>query len=528
VLERIKLKLASVQKQEAQSKLISQASSTHVSSATPYSGNEIYKEMARIIKLAEQEICMMFYKFDSKSEPGQEIIKALTDLQKKATKNKQHITVKFLINRRGPISEFFYRWNNNTGLAELATLLNNPYFTIHVGSYTTNSFDSLHSKVMTVDKKSAMFFSGDPYPSCDENKNRFEVATLITGEACQYAYQNFLKLWHLSYPKKNSDNHDEKLENQIKKEYFYKTIHTPCLFISKQGNPNPLSSSDIQSPYKIALIEAINNATHSIKIMTPNLNDMDICKAIADACKRKVSVQIALGKYHNHSIEKHWGGSNIETMAKLIDLLGSSELEYLNIKWATTGKGNLVKHGDHDVLHGKFACIDEKIVFIGSTPLDKQGLQYSHEADLIFEDTVKAAEFTNKMFTEKWMVAKDYYTEICQSIVKITEEHIKRLRSAQLSQYSSEKMFKQRAKGVALKNTLQVALDRINDPDVPNHNKPILLLKMLLPILKKHTGREVGKTRSYNEIVDFALKFGFDKLDSIQEDTPSLSAALKT
>ena len=104
-------------------------------------------------------------------------------------------------------------------------------------------------------------------------------------------------------------------------------------------------------------------------------------------------------------------------MTQLVKRVNPSRLSYLNIRWATNPQGAIVKHKEPYGVHGKYACIDNRLVLTGSSPLDMQATYHSKEADLIFESKDKAEEFNKVLFNDKFESGKDYHTDVYEEIM---------------------------------------------------------------------------------------------------------------
>ncbi len=239
-------------------------------------------------------------------------------------------------------------------------------------------------------------------------------------------------------------------------------------------------------PLKIALIESIKYAQHSINILTANLNDSHIIEALVQACNRGVYVNIVMEKHRNDFTETKLGagGKNMTRMTQLVKEVDPSKLSYLNIRWATNPEGSIVKHKEPYGVHGKYACIDSRLVLTGSSPLDMQGTYHSKEADLIFESKDKAEEFNKVLFNYKFESGKDYHTDVYEEVVN-------RLKQLVVS-------------NTTLQDSLQDCVRQIETSDSREFNKARRLLVNMLPRIKQ-SGIQVEEfIRTINE--EYAIR----------------------
>src|SRR4029079_440295 len=76
------------------------------------SNNEIGKKATELIRDAQQEVVILFHKFNSQSDLGGQIYEALLDLKLKAEQTNTKINVRILLDSLHPLPNFFYRQNN--------------------------------------------------------------------------------------------------------------------------------------------------------------------------------------------------------------------------------------------------------------------------------------------------------------------------------------------------------------------------------------------------------------------------------
>ncbi len=373
-----------------------------LSELIPLTTDEMHSETKKIVQEAEKEVVMQFYKFHPDSDAAKLLIEGFQNLKLKAEKNKKSISIKIIVNSRGCISEKFYKGNEDTQLDKIAKDLNSEYFHLEFCLHRAEAFGSFHSKFIVVDSKKAMIRSTDIGRNDNYEYHRHESAMIVDKPLAVLLRKDFIKSW--DYLTKNKITVSEKSLISPKQ-----GAYIPCIFVSKTPSGNPFKKE--WGPIKISLISLIDKAISSIKIITANINDHDICFHLARACSRGVVVQIVMGKHHNDKSENKYGGTNLQGMQSLVKMIDDNSMERLQIRWATDSKLELVRTEEKFAIHTKYACIDDKIVVTGSSPLDRQSLYNSREADIIFENPEKAYEFNSKFFTEKFTYGKDYFED---------------------------------------------------------------------------------------------------------------------
>lgn len=435
-----------------------------ISMLEPLDTHAMHSQPGQLIKSAESEVLMQFYKFGINSDAGKIITNALKELQAKATKEQKPVVVNILINTRGKISEIFYKKNDDGGITALKEL-NCQYFQVNVTHHRAEALGSFHSKFVIVDGRQVTIRGGDPGDN-DFKDHRIETGLLSDGPLAREVRKEFVNSWN-RYCEPSL-----KMQHLDHKEVKQKEIRQPQIsgiFIAKAANGHPRIRVTMSEggPLKIALIESIKYARYSINILTANLNDPQIIAALVQACNRGVYVNIVMEKHRNDITESKLGagGKNMTHMTELVKKVNPSRLSYLNIRWATNPQGTIVKHKEPFGVHGKYACIDNRLVLTGSTPLDMQGLYHSKEADFIFDSKDKAEEFNRVLFNDKFESSKDYHTDVYEEVL----ERLTRLIGL----------------NTALQDSLHDCVRQIETSDIREYNKTRQLLVHMLPIIKQ-------------------------------------------
>lgn len=489
-LKRINSKLAATEDQS----LFGQMSSLHYlhHAPVPLTTDEMHSTSAEMIREARHEVLMMFYKFSADSDAGRDIASALKDLKKRCESQKSPVNVCLIINSRGIIAETLYGANKPAGLESLES---STYFKFTITMHPTTAVGTLHSKLILVDSEVAMVRGGDPHAGNDHARHQFETAALVKGPLVKVMRQDFCDVWN-AYAKEPLHSFRVKMTSD---EWDYGTVEgIPCLYLSKRENGNPLYLGRCTAPYKIALLQAIEDAEICIDIMTSNINDPDVCEALAKACNRGVLVSILTGKNLNDSKENWWGGTNLDALAgKIVSKVLTDKLSCLSIRWATNDTERLVHDGEIYTVHAKYVCIDKLVVFTGSSPLDKQAMYYSREADVIFADAETARLFDSKFFRPNYARFRNYFDDAYFILYNAIEQEAKRIHQ----QADSEE---KRKKAAGLFEILSTLCDVIRSPG----EKLFTLLHNALPYLEIRTGYKPGMPYSYNSVMGLVYKYG--------------------
>jgi len=380
-------------------------------------GDKIYPKMKQIVSKAQHEVLIMGYKMDN-SDAEKDLVEALKSLNEKASLTGKKIRVRILINKKSggaaiasnPTPDNIFK----KGMPNLSNL--DFQYAEHVHS----GFGSYHSKMIVVDNEIAMLSSCDLVSSNNYKNNEskyVDVSTILHGrDFVDNIRQDFVKGWN-SDSSEASGGRKKEIPKSIpmtekKMDKDVKLIPAVnALYLSKKANGNIFRRSQL-SPYTIALIEAINRAETSINVLSPNLNHPLIIQALAEAVKRNVKVNISLDKNMNDFSEAKQvaGGTNQQGIQSLYDAimhLPDNKKALLDVRWATNDEGDkLVKLKDTQHVHARMICIDDEIVFAGSSVLDKQSVYHSRECDVVMHSPVVATSYNEKIFNKIFSKAK--------------------------------------------------------------------------------------------------------------------------
>jgi phosphatidylserine/phosphatidylglycerophosphate/cardiolipin synthase-like enzyme len=152
----------------------------------------------------------------------------------------------------------------------------------------------------------------------------------------------------------------------------------PSCYFSK---PTEIENSQVKAVFSPGnseneITSLMNNAKSDIKIEMFEFSYKPLKESLLEAKKRGVSIRVILDRQSNQ---------NKDTL----DFLKGNGID---VKWAPS-KFNL--------LHSKFAVIDNKIVLVGSTNWSKNGMQKNREASVIIYSENLAKEFEN-IFNKDW------------------------------------------------------------------------------------------------------------------------------
>lgn len=397
-----------------------------------YGSKEFNPVLFSLIASATSEVLLQFYNYDDQSEAGLGITQALITLNNEAGKRTKPVKVMFFINHRVGLAAkltteyanpvlWLKRDEKGTYVEVKGEKRHLPYLNIESKLHAHHFFDSHHNKQVIIDRRIVMLFSGDVTHLTDYESNpvlRPEVALQVENEMLAAgAAESYIARFN-----------GVELRNKFPAASRIREDGIDVVLIEKNPSTNFLKRFMHKSPYIMAVVAALNQAKESIRIMVSNLNDPDVVQAIKQAIARQVMVKIVLGKYHNQKEESYpmMGGANLAVIEDIYNSVDVKWIDYLKVRWAVTRPGVLTLDKSPESLHAKVVVVDDEIVFMGSSPLDKQET-YSGESDFVISSWELAADVVQRAFNPLYKngidVRKacmlDYKTRICEQLKKL-------------------------------------------------------------------------------------------------------------
>ncbi|MBL7481181.1 phospholipase D-like domain-containing protein [Legionella bononiensis] len=385
-------------------------------------GNAMFSNISELIKSANSEVFLCFYKFQNDSVAGLKILDALADLKAKADREQRPIKVKIIINKKTGLSSLIQGDGRKSPIDTPYLLqLNSEHFEVQVGFHEHKAFNSSHSKLVLCDGKDAAILTGDPTfaNSMDDKQNWVEVATVCKDAGLVSGFRSqFVSLWNNDTVRLGHSGKKEKLVHahpeRNDQQNDQKNDRKRSLLLSKTPSASPFIRH--RSPYKSALLTLLDSSKSSVKIMVNNLNDKDILNALLRCAKRGVQVELLLGRYHGESAEKlpFAGGTNVDSINYLLSKATTSEVrEKLSLRWACQPDGTLVQNMSENSIHAKVVIVDESHVLTGSSLMDKQSSR-SGESDILFKSKKLARQYINEAFDPIFSIARDAHSHNIQ------------------------------------------------------------------------------------------------------------------
>jgi cardiolipin synthase len=128
-----------------------------------------------------------------------------------------------------------------------------------------------------------------------------------------------------------------------------------------------------------ALLAAMKAAKRELRIASPNLNDVKVWEAIADATQRGVKVRVTLPKDYNNLGSGIDRSPNRDFLTFWAQLPKKAQAQ-LELRW--TSEDGKTPHDDHT----KYLSVDGEWAYVGSQNMDNQSWSFSREVGLGIDD----------------------------------------------------------------------------------------------------------------------------------------------
>lgn len=351
-----------------------------------YNTTQIFDETLKLFEDVMFEINIQTFVWD-KSIP---IIKEINKILEKHDKSGKIIKIYVLIDERGFIAnlafnrKFSHKWDTSD-----IGLYTSENIKVYADTFTHNSFRTNHAKTIIVDHSKYIItganFQGSNFghqPACD-------FGLVITGPSTKNAYLDFADMW-TNY-RSNKSHPDIGHLADIQYKWSNPESLSKLTFITRPPTRYPSWANN----QNVILEELLNNAAKSINVIVPNLNSGEIINMLINATKRKVNVNIVLGKCFNDIREANFimGGTNQNSVNVL---LNKCDNNYLNIRWFSVDGKEPVINNTQGAAHAKLILVDSIFVWAGNANLDRMSIYYAHEATVLIEDpNVYNSIFTN-------------------------------------------------------------------------------------------------------------------------------------
>lgn len=375
-------------------------------------GDNIFDLMIKAVATAKKQILIQTFVWDKRTPAIKNLQSKLKEIGEKRLADGDHtpLDVFVLIDELGSIAQAMYlktapkRWPHDAASLGLGDLPDNIH--VHVGVHHHNDFSSTHSKTVIVDDQ-LLFITGANFQFSNYGADgNYDAALLIKGDVAKSAFYDFKNIWQTrsNYKEEDIEPMLINMSSNTNQQVILSNQSTVLCLASKprRMSPENLLTSDPLTPDAVnnAIVAAIENATESIKIAMPNLNQHTIISKLADFINNKNgTVQLLMGLKFNEQREKWYGGTNEQTVETLFTQLHENKKNNLEVRWYSK---NNEKPG---VVHMKFMTFDDHVLFFGSSDLDQISLYHCHETNVMIDNKSFTQDAIKTLFQPAWQTS---------------------------------------------------------------------------------------------------------------------------
>jgi phosphatidylserine/phosphatidylglycerophosphate/cardiolipin synthase-like enzyme len=362
-------------------------------------GPAIFKKHAEAIRGARAEVLFETFVWESGSEPAKAILQGLKDLEatrraeRDAGKNPIPVQVKMLVNE-GLLAKGGY-----AGLQQDLAALNLDPSLVKVETHAKHHLlqGALHAKSLMVDRQTGILTGANPQAHHNSKGPWFDLGFQLDGAAVKGMAADFAYNWHQSTGEELGPLPRVVASAQLP------TGNTPVLIATRRAD-GAIFSDGPKNPMGQAFLAAIGGAKKVVRMQTPNLNDPELKRALIDAARRGVKVELVLSKGFNDKSKKQpfAGGTNEENAREMLATARKLGLPNFQIRWfSEDGKTPVLGNGMH-ASHAKLMIVDDQVTQIGSGNGDKQSQDHSQEVNAFVDSAAYAKAVVAQVWPLSW------------------------------------------------------------------------------------------------------------------------------
>ena len=385
-------------------------------------GPEIFPSMAELIARAEYNVDFQTYVWENDTDPANSILDGLRRLGERIHRERPQgpaVRVRILIDVTGLGFASKLSTIPRT-FAKLAALQLDPNAVeVQLGYYYHLAFGNLHVKTVVADGRAAIITGANPQAHHNYADPWNDAGFRVDGEIAIALTADFNDAWRRGHRWTCGAREDQELSQCSEKPTVESVavvsmpeLASACLpifVVGRKASGNPLSNS-VDNPQDQAFLGAFRSAQHTIRMLTPNLND-DAAKAgLVAAAVRGVRVEIVLSKEFNDGSENlpGQGGTNEKNAAALYEALAAQlpdpalRCARLEIRWYSLDGVTPIEGNGLYASHSKYLSIDSAAAIVGTANMDTQSWNNSREVNLLVDDEATTRSWDEQVFAPAW------------------------------------------------------------------------------------------------------------------------------
>ncbi len=383
-------------------------------------GQPIFDAVADLIASAEHDVELQTWRWDIDSDPSERVIKGIKRLEAKRREQgaTTPVVVRLLLNRVLPTADTvvgrIYRQITEDPIDPKLVDLQLVDF------QATGVLGADHAKTVTVDGTKAIVMGANVTQDYGRNPDMWDAGFRMNGEVAQSIHADFAKMWadgrqwicqREAEQQSQPDGPPtptcwQKPAKAVTIAALAANACMPMLVATHPENGAPFPSSNNDNPQGQVFLGAVELASKQVRIQSPNLNEPAIRKAIVDAVRRGVTVQLLLSKKFEETGESlpGRGGGNEAVAADLFQILAGvpDVCAKLQIRWYSKDGQVAVEGTRPPASHVKYLSVDGQVNVIGSANQDIQSWRNSHELTVLTDSADLTKSWDTTLFGEAW------------------------------------------------------------------------------------------------------------------------------
>ncbi len=332
--------------------------------------DEAIDRVIELLKDAKKEFSFQTYLFEYDSESAKRLLDALASKQKEIPGFKVNILYDRDLNPFDTLKDALERHGVDAQAAAYTPAVSRA---------------SNHAKVYILDGQTALL-GGDNV----DNPSERDLMVLLRGPVVATLLRDFDAAWSQSSSFLNATRTPP---SHAKGEAMSSTRpQVPMTLLSKKGVG--FVGDYYQNDADQALLAAMKAAKREIRIASPNLNDVKVWEAIAEATGRGVKVRLSVPKDYNNVGSGIDRSPNRDLLTFWAQLPKKSQAN-LELRWSS--EDGKTPHDDHT----KYLSVDGEWAYVGSQNMDNQSWSFSREVGLGIDDASETARL-DAAFDATW------------------------------------------------------------------------------------------------------------------------------
>jgi phosphatidylserine/phosphatidylglycerophosphate/cardiolipin synthase-like enzyme len=379
-------------------------------------GPEIFPAFRALIASARHHVALQTYVFEPGSDAADDILLGLADLAERRAREAPDgppVEVRFLFD----VSKLGFGSSERAlprAWAQVAALGLDPrHVRFELAGFYHLAFGNLHVKTLVVDGRAAIITGANPQAHHDDGTPWRDSGYRLEGEVALALLADFDGAWRKSKLWLCEGDEDaggdaclartDEVAWHVDEPGLPADTCLPMLVTTRQADVSPLSNRTDNTQDQ-AFLAAFAGARQVIRVQTPNLNDDAARRALLEAVRRGVRVDVILSKGFNDGAERFpgQGGTNEAVVERMLATLTDEGLgdacERLRFRWYSHDGVTAVDGNGPRASHAKYASVDGELAIVGTANMDTQSWNNSREVNVVVDDPATTRAWDERLF----------------------------------------------------------------------------------------------------------------------------------